>query len=330
MKLLVLGGSDFVGLSIVKDGLRRGWDVTTLNRGRHPSPDGVTQLVGDRTRPDGLSAVVASQREWDIVVDTWSWAPSAVRDSARALRERAGRYVYISSCSVYRYPTPRGSDESAPLVDSSPDDDTFDDYARAKAGAERAVIAIFGERALVARPGLILGPYENIGRLPWWLHRAARGGQILAPGAPDAGIQYIDARDLAAWTLDAAQAGASGPVNTISRQAATTFGEFLTGCLRATGSDGTPRWTAPETILAAGVEPWTQLPIWLPPGELHDSMYDFNVSKAFATGLAIRPVTETINDTWAWLQSIGGVAPQRPDRPPVGLDPDLEARLLSA
>ena len=330
MKLLVLGGSEFVGLSIVQDGLRRGWDVTTLNRGRHPSPDGVTQLVGDRTRRGGLAPLVGSQQEWDIVVDTWSWAPSAVRDSAAALNGRANHYVYISSCSVYRYPTPRGSDESVALVDSSPDDETFDDYARAKAGAERAVLDVFAERALVARPGLILGPYENIGRLPWWLHRAARGGQILAPGTPDAGIQYIDARDLATWTLDAARAGVSGPVNTISQTSAATFGELLTDCLRATGSDGTLRWTAQETILAAGIEPWTQLPIWLPPGELYDTMYDIDVSKAVATGLVIRPIAETITDTWAWLQSIGGVAPQRPDRPPVGLDPALEAQLLRA
>jgi 2'-hydroxyisoflavone reductase len=329
MRLLVLGGTEFVGRALVEEGLNRGWDVSTFNRGTNPPLPGVTSLTGDRTTPPGLTALTPGS-EWDIVADTWSWAPSAVRDTARALTDRVGRYVYISTSSVYRYPTAAGSDENAPLVDASPDDETFADYARAKAGAELAVTDAFGERALLARPGLILGPHENIGRLPWWLLRAARGGRILAPGAPDAGIQYIDARDLASWALGAAHAGVSGPVNAISQPSATTMGELLSSCLLATGSTGSLEWVPTEKILAAGVEPWTQLPIWLPPGEIHDTLFDIDVSRARATGCTIRPIVETVADTWNWLQGIGGVAPHRADRPPVGLSPELEARLLDS
>ncbi|GGE89487.1 NAD-dependent epimerase/dehydratase family protein [Mycetocola zhadangensis] len=330
MRLLVLGGTEFVGRALVEEGLSRGWDVTTFNRGtRQPLP-GVTPLVGDRTDPQGLAALKTPGLEWDIVADTWSWAPSAVRDTARVLKDDAGRYVYVSSCSVYRFPTEAGSAENAPLVNSSPDDETFDDYARAKAGAERAVLDAFGDRSLLARPGLILGPHENIGRLPWWLLRAARGGSILAPGKPNASIQYIDARDLASWSLGAAQNSVSGPVNVISEPAATTMGELLTSCLDATDSTGHLEWTSTETVLNAGIEPWTQLPIWLPPGEVHDTMFNIDVSKAMSAGLTIRPITETVHDTWNWLQSIGGVPPQRADRPPVGLAPELEAGLLGS
>ena len=330
MRLLVLGGTEFVGRALVEEGLRRGWDVTTFNRGTRSPLPGVTPLVGDRSDPNGLAALTISGLEWDVVADTWSWAPSAVRDTARVLEDRARNYVYISSSSVYRFPTAAGSNEDAPVVDSSPDDEAFDDYARAKAGAERAVTDIFGERALLARPGLILGPHENIGRLPWWLLRAARGGPILAPGVPEAGVQYIDARDLASWCLSAAQNNVSGPVNAISRPGATTMGELLTSCLHATHSTGHLEWTPVGKVLDAGIEPWTQLPIWLPPGEIHDTMFNIDVSKAMSTGCTIRPIEETVRDTWAWLQSIGGVAPQRPDRPPVGLMPALEKQLLAS
>ena len=328
MDLLVLGGSGFVGRALVADGLARGWAVTTLNRGSRPPEKGVTALVGDRSLPGGLAAL--ADREWDVVADTWSWAPSAVRDSAALLARRAGRYVYVSSRSVYTYPQPAGSDETAPVVDGHPGDDDFDDYARAKRGAELAVVDAFGNRALLARAGLILGPNEDIGRLPWWLTRIARGGEVLAPGDPGAGIQYVDARDLARWALTAAADGVGGPVNVVSPVGFATLGELLRACAAATGSTARLRWVETTTVLAAGVEPWTELPVWLPPGETHDTMHAADVSRAVATGLRSRPVAETVADTWSWLTSIGGVAPQRADRPRVGLDPEVEARILAA
>jgi nucleoside-diphosphate-sugar epimerase len=325
MKLLMLGGTEFVGRAVTEDALARGWDVTVFHRGRHEAPQGAVSLHGDRTTDDGLKTL--ADGTWDAVVDTWSGAPSAVRYAARLLEGRAGRYVYISSRSVYRFPTPLGLSEEADVVDGSPDDGDVD-YAEAKRGGELAALGVFGEKALLVRAGLILGPYENIGRLPWWLTRIAQGGPVLAPGPRDAGLQYIDVRDLATWTLDAIEQGLDGPYNVVSPPGHTTMGGLLEACIEATGSDADLVWTAPEAILDAGIEPWMDLPVWLPPGEAYDTMHRANVQKAVGAGLRCMPVQKTVTDTWEWLQSIGGRAPQRPDRPVVGLDAETEAMVL--
>ncbi|MFD9610143.1 NAD-dependent epimerase/dehydratase family protein [Streptomyces sp. NPDC059083] len=328
MKLLMLGGTEFVGRAVVEEALARGWEVTVFHRGRHAAPAGVASLTGDRTAPDGLAALATGS--WDAVVDTWSAAPSAVRDAARLLAGRVGRYAYVSSRSVYAWPPAAGLAEDGPLVEGSPDDGDVP-YAEAKRGGELAATAAFGpDRTLLVRAGLILGPYENVGRLPWWLGRIARGGPVLAPGPRTAPVQYVDVRDLAVWTLDAVAAGLSGPYNLVSPPGHTTMGELLDACVRATGSDAALRWTEPEALLAAGVAPWTELPVWLPPGELYDALHTADVSRAVAAGLRCRPVEETAADTWAWLESLGGVAPQRPDRPGVGLTPEREAEVLAA
>ncbi|MFM9367508.1 NAD-dependent epimerase/dehydratase family protein [Streptomyces sp. Da 82-17] len=327
MKLLILGGTEFVGRAVAESALARGWDVTVLHRGRHAPPSGVRALHGDRTAPDGLAAL--ADGEWDAVVDTWSAAPRVVRDSARLLADRAGRYVYVSSGSVYEWAPPAGFDESATLTHGAADAEQTA-YAQDKRGGELAVLESFGEdRSLFARAGLIIGPYENVGRLPWWLGRIARGGPVLAPGPRELPLQFIDVRDLAEWILDAARAGLSGPYNLIAPPGHTTTGALLEACVQVTGSDAELRWTAPETIVEAGVEPWTQLPIWVPPHtELHQALHNGDVSKALGAGLRCRPAEETVRDTWEWLQSIGGVAPQRPDRPQLGLAPEVEEKLL--
>jgi nucleoside-diphosphate-sugar epimerase len=316
-----------VGPAFVDDALSRGWSVSVFNRGTREAPAGVTVLRGDRTAPGGLAAL--ERGEWDIVVDTWSWAPSAVRDTAALLAGRAGRYVYVSSRSVYVLPTPADAAEDAPMVEATPDDGDDVEYARLKAGGELAATAAFGDRALLVRAGLILGPHEDIGRLPWWLNRIARGGPVLAPGPADADLQYVDARDLARWSLTAAERGLGGPYNLVSPSGHTTMRELLEACVAVTGSAAELRWTDPEPILAAGVQPWTDLPVWLPPGELYDSLHRADVSKAVAAGLRCRPVTETVADTWAWLRELGGAAPIRPDRPHVGLAAEAEAALLN-
>lgn len=327
MRLLVLGGTEFVGRSVTEAALADGWEVTVFNRGNHPVPGGAHALTGDRTADGGLDAL--REGEWDAVVDTWSGAPTAVRDAARLLSGRAGRYAYVSSCSVYPFPAPRGNDERGPVVDASPDAG-HTDYATDKRGAELAAVAAFGDRrTLLLRAGLILGPYENIGRLPWWLGRIARGGPVLAPGPRGLELQYIDARDLARWTLDALRAGLHGPYNLVSRPGHTTMGELLESCVAVTGSDAELRWTDPEVITGAGIEPWSDLPIWLPPGELYDSIHQADVSRVLAAGLHCRPVGDTVRDTWEWLREIGGVAPQRPDRPVVGLADATEQAVLN-
>ncbi|WP_208901254.1 NAD-dependent epimerase/dehydratase family protein [Streptomyces incarnatus] len=333
MRLLVLGGTEFVGRAVVAAALGRGWEVTVFHRGRHRPPPGVRSLHGDRTAPDGLAALAADAGSWDAVIDTWSAEPRAVLAAARLLRDRAGRYVYVSSRSVYTWPWPSlgGAGEEGAVVEGAAADAGPTDYARDKRGGELAAVEVFGAAdSLLARAGLILGPYENVGRLPWWLTRIARGGPVLAPGPRDLPLQYIDARDLADWLLGAVEQRLSGPYDLVGPSGHTTMGELLQECVRATGADAELRWTDPRTVLDAGIEPWTQLPVWTPPGtDLHDSAHRGDVSRALATGLVCRPVRETVADTWRWLTDIGGTAPRRPDRPAPGLDPETEAKVLA-
>ncbi|MET8349172.1 MULTISPECIES: NAD-dependent epimerase/dehydratase family protein [unclassified Micromonospora] len=330
MRLLVLGGTGFVGGATVAEAVRRGWSVTVFNRGLHGStPPGVHRLRGDRSAPGGLAALAGG--EWDLVVDTWDSAPRAVRDAARALVGAVPHYAYISSGSVYAPPAPTHVGEEAPTVDASADA-VDGDYAECKAGGELAATEVYGERALLVRAGLILGPGEDIGRLPWWLRRVARGGDVLAPGPVDLPVQYIDVRDLVGWTLDRAAEGVGGAFNVVSRSGHTTMGELLDSVVKVTGSGATLRWTDPAAILAAGVVPWNDLPIWIPPRHEFRWLQERGVEKAYAAGLTCRPVTETVADTWRWLDAVGSVPPRagKPRRATVGLDPAREAALLAA
>ncbi|MGW3897184.1 NAD-dependent epimerase/dehydratase family protein [Micromonospora profundi] len=329
MRLLMLGGTGFVGGATVAEAVGRGWSVTVFNRGVHGRvPPGVHRLRGDRTAPDGLAAL--ADGEWDLVVDTWDGAPRGVRDAARALAGRVGQYTYISSGSVYVASPPAQVGEGAPTVEASADA-TDGDYAQCKAGGELAATEVYGERALLVRAGLILGPGEDIGRLPWWLQRVARGGDVLAPGPADLPVQYIDVRDLAGWTLDRAAEWVGGAFNVISRSGHTTMGELLASIVAVTGSDARLRWTDPESILAAGVVPWNDLPIWIPPGHEFRWLQERGVEKAYAAGLTCRPVADTVADTWRWLRAVGSVPPRagRPARVAVGLDAEREAALLA-
>ncbi|MFG1913325.1 NAD-dependent epimerase/dehydratase family protein [Micromonospora sp. NPDC048898] len=329
MRLLVLGGTGFVGGATVTEAVRRGWSVTVFNRGLHGTvPPGVHRLRGDRGAPDGLAALAGG--EWDLLVDIWDGAPRAAGDAARALVDAVGHYVYVSSGSVYADPAAAGLDEDSPVVDADPDS-VDGDYPQLKSGAERAVREVFGQRALVARAGLILGPGEDIGRLPWWLRRVERGGDVLAPGPADLPVQYIDVRDLAGWMLDAGAERVGGTFNAIGRRAQTTMGELLGACVAVTGADARLCWTDPASILAAGVQPWSDLPIWLPVGHPYRGLLERDVTRVFAAGLTCRPVVETVEDTWRWLREVGTVPPRagRPDRGSIGLAPAREAAVLS-
>lgn len=321
--LLMLGGTGFVGRTVVEEAVARGWEVTLFHRGKRGAPPaGVARsVIGER---EGDLAELA-RGEWDVVVDTWSGAPSAVERSAKALAGRAGRYAYVSSRSVYAYPPPAGADESAPVVAGGDED-----YAQVKRGGELAAVEAFGDAALLVRAGLILGPYEDIGRLPWWLGRIAAGGDVLAPGPRDLPLQYVDVRDLAAFTLGALERGLGGPYDVVSPSGHATMGSLLGACAAVTGGAARFVWAEPEVVTGAGIAPWTELPVWLPPGEEHDALHRSDVSKALRAGLRCRDVAETVADTWAWLSSIGGRAPHRADRPPVGLDPQVEQRVLAA
>lgn len=320
----MLGGTRFVGWAVVDEALDRGWDVTTLNRGLTGAPPGgVTALHADRTRPEDLAEALGGAT-WDAVVDTWSGAPGVASDAARLLSERAGHYGYVSSGSVYAW----GShvDERSPLVEADPLAGDGD-YPALKRGAERGVLAAFPS-ALLARAGLILGPHEDIGRLPWWLGRIARGGSVVAPGRPYRPLQYVDVRDLAAWLLSGLANGLTGPVDVISRSGHATTEQLLAACLTATGSNAQLVWISEEDLAAMGAQPWTHLPCWVPEHGDFTGFLEVDTARAAATGLVCRPVTDTVTDTWHWLQRQGS-PPQRNDRDVHGLPPELEHQLLS-
>jgi 2'-hydroxyisoflavone reductase len=326
-KVLVLGGTDFVGPALVGAALAHGDDVTIFHRGQTGSaPDGVRVVHGDRTVASDLDAVAGEQ--WDLVADAWSRAPRVVLESAQKLESSAARYVYISTISVYEDVHEGVINEASPVVAAAPDADATD-YAADKRGAELAIEHVFGpDRCVFTRPGLILGPRENMGRLPWWLRRIAAGGDVLAPGPENLGLQYIDARDLAAFSINTALNGA---VNALSEPGYTTMAEVLDLCREATASDATFTWVDAEFLLDNKVEPWTELPIWVPPILSMETFYMTDSSLALRSGLTCRPVRDTVFDTWSWLR-------ENPDwtqiltgnRPRSGLDPGREAELLAA
>ncbi len=326
-KVLVLGGTDFVGPAIVEAAVARGDDVTVFNRGQTGvEPEGVRVINGDRTRAADLARLATEQ--WDMVVDTWPLAPRVVLESAKALRSSANRYVYISTISVYAEEHDGAITEGSPTVDADPEADSTD-YAADKRGAELAIESMFGpERAVFARPGLILGPRENIGRLPWWLRRVAAGGVVLAPGPPDNRLQYVDARDLAAFAIDTTLNGA---VNVLSRPGHATMAELLTLCREVTGSTAALTWVGAEFLLARDVGPWVELPIWVPPiGDTAD-FYQVDSSLATRSGLSCRSAHETVGDTWSWLRSNPDWSPVvKPNRSRVGMGPGRERELLAS
>ncbi|QZY30621.1 NAD-dependent epimerase/dehydratase family protein [Nocardioides coralli] len=326
MRVLVLGGSHHVGRAVVETALARGDDVVTLNRGlTGVTAPGVDVRHADRRDPGAVAAALGDD-EFDAVVDTWSQEPVVVRDAARLLSGRAGHYTYVSSRSVYTWPPAPGLDESAPVVEGDPDGTDAGDYAAAKRGGELAAIRDFDGDVLLARAGLILGPWERVGRLPFWLDRVAAGGRVPTPGPEDRPLQLVDARDLAQWVLEHQPVGV---FNTVSRPGHTTVGELLAECVRVTGSEAELVWLSPEAVERAGVAPWTELPIWVPPtGELA-GLHDGDVSAAYAAGLTCRPVRETVAATWAWMQR-EGLPPQPGDRPRTGMDVAAERRLWKA
>ena len=322
MRLLVLGGTRFVGRAIVTEALDRGWQVDALNRGETAKlPEGAQHLAADRTDPAQLAAALGDGT-WDLVVDTWARAPRVVQLSARALAGRAGRLGYVSSISVYADGRPPGSDESWAVVDGDPAAD-LTDYAADKRGGELAVLGAFPD-ALLARAGMILGPHEDVGRLPWWLTRLRRGGRVVAPGRPDRTIQYVDARDLAAWLLDGLAGDVSGPVDIVRPTGEVSMQQLLETALAVTGGDAELVWVPQELVEELAAQPWTQLPCWVPEGAEFEGFMESDTTRAQSTGLRCRPVEETVADTWAWLQ-----------REPMsdfrghGLPADLEAALLA-
>ncbi|MEO3863194.1 NAD-dependent epimerase/dehydratase family protein [Acrocarpospora sp. B8E8] len=330
MRILVIGGSVFLGRAIVEEALRRGHDVTTFNRGvSSPDLPGVTAVHGDREVPADLDRL-AESGTWDRVIDVCGFTPSVVLDGVRRLNGRAPHYTFISSISAYpEWPGISGVDESSPRHDCPPDA-TTGEYGVLKAGCERAVEEYFDGGALIINPGLILGPHENVGRLPWWLTRIQRGGRVLAPGDPALPMQLIDARDIAAFTLDQAELATTGRYFTSGVPGNTTFGDWLNLCVETTASDAELVWVDDQFLLDHDVQQWSELPLWYAASPDATGVWTPSSAKAAAAGLTCRPVRETVQDTWAWLRDIP--IPDRSFSARIlshGIDPDKEASILS-
>jgi 2'-hydroxyisoflavone reductase len=290
LTVLVLGGTRFLGRAIVDAALAAGDSVTLFHRGitnpgLYPEADTV---LGDRDVD--LSAL--GGRSWDVVVDVAAYQPESVHRSADALAGRVGRYVLISTLSVYAdHSTTQGQREDAPVLSLAGGLDPGALYGARKAACERFVAEVYGDRALIPRPGMIVGPHDPTDRFAYWPRRIARGGRVLAPGAPADPVQFVDARDLAGWVVSAYHRGVSGTFNLTG--VPTTMGHLLAAC----GSADLV-WTPTSWLLAAGVDPWMGVPMWIAaPG--WEAANAVDVGKALEAGLTLRPLAETIRDVRA-------------------------------
>ncbi|MFE4514274.1 NAD-dependent epimerase/dehydratase family protein [Kitasatospora sp. NPDC056783] len=317
MRILVLGGGWFLGRAVVSGALERGWEVTTFTRGLSGVPvPGAVAVHGDRECPEDL-ARLAGHGPWDAVIDTSAseLSPHVVRSGARALELVVGRYVYVSTVAVYEgWPTeplntcsPVWADPAdAQLPDGAPG--VNPNYGRRKAGTERAVIETFGlARTSLLRPGVILGPGEYVGRLPWWLRRAERGGLILAPGDPTRRFQAVDVRDVATFALDQVVPVDHQVHNLGTPTGRETMGGFLQACMDVTGSTGELLWVEDGILLRHGLRQWTELPLWW----VHPGVSVIDSSSAVAAGFHSRPLAETVADTWHWLSQGNTPVPHR-------------------
>jgi 2'-hydroxyisoflavone reductase len=333
--VLVLGGTVFLGRHVVGEALARGDEVTLFNRGRS-DPGAFPELEtirGDRERDLGLLA----GRRFDVVVDTSAYLPRVAQASAWALAGAVERYVLVSSCSVYADATTPNDELTAPLaqLDEPGSEDVGAHYGALKALCEQAVEQEIPGRALHVRAGLIVGPHDPTNRFTYWVTRLARGGDVLAPEPPDQPVQVVDARDLARFVLDAAEAGASGPVNALGPAEPLTLERTLREIAEAVGADHRLVWAPEAWLLEQGVEPWMGLPLWLAAGAHpdHTSFMAEPNARAIAAGLRFRPLAETARDTLAWARAGAGGGPvDGPGlrMPPAGICAEREAELLAA
>jgi nucleoside-diphosphate-sugar epimerase len=321
MRTLVIGGTVFLGRAVVEAALARGDEVTYFHRGRHGRGlhPGAREVLGDRASDlDRLP-----EQDWDAVVDTCGFDAAAVGAAARALAERAAHYAFVSSASVYRDWPAAPVDEDSAVFTSD-----VADYGPQKAAAERAAEAAMPGRVLHVRAGVIVGPHENIGRLPYWLARMERGGDVLAPGPAEAGVQLVDARDLARWILAMGARGAAGAFNAVAPRGWTTWGMLLETCRAVAGPAARLRWVDGGQVAGALEDPWSELPLWPAPVPEAAAVFAVDAARAAAAGLEIRPLEATVADTWAWLRAGGEPAAWRSELRAKGLPAARERTLL--
>jgi 2'-hydroxyisoflavone reductase len=322
MRLLVLGGTRFVGRHLVDAALDAGHEVTVFHRGKSGRGlwKNVEEIIGDR-ETDLEHAF--GDRTWDVAVDTSAYVPRVVRMSLEALEHRVDRYVFVSTISVYASFDTSGQDESAPLSeldDPATEEVTGETYGGLKVLCEREVMRKRPD-ALIVRPGIIVGPEDYTDRFTYWVDRIARGGEVACPGPPDLPIQMIDGRDLGAWIVRAVERGVAGTFNAVGPREPLTFEECLTAIREATDSDARFVWLDEATVRAAGLE--EEFPLWSPPGEARwRYVFAIDGSKALAQGLQLRPLEVTVRDTLDYVRTerSGGLS--------VGIDPEREKNLL--
>ena len=326
MKILILGGTIFVGRHLVEIALARGHQVTLFNRGQS-NPDlfpQVETIIGDRD--GGLEGL--SGRRWDAVIDPSGYFPRLVRASAEFLAEVVDHYTFISSISAYADAKKIGIDENYPTAtmdDETVEEVTGDTYGPLKVLCEAAAEAAFPGRTLTVRPGLIVGPYDPTDRFTYWPCRIVQGGEVLAPAPPTFPVQIIDARDLASWTLDMVETWRTGVYNATGPEHPLTMGEVLETCQSVIDTDAQITWVTEAFLLDQEVAPWTDLPLWIPVSDENFAGFSrVAVSKAVGAGLSFRPLAQTVADTLAWARTRPKDHEWR-----AGLRPEREAELLA-
>ncbi|MCT8136374.1 SDR family oxidoreductase [Anaerobacillus sp. CMMVII] len=304
MKVLIIGGTKFIGIHIVEELVKRGHDVTIFNRGKtnvdfFPT---IKKIVGDR---EGDLSML-KEDHWDAVIDTCGYVPRVVSHSARALSSHADLYVFVSTISVYQDFSAENiteTDDLSVLKDTNTQEVTGETYGPLKVLCEKEVSKIFPNRALIVRPGLIVGPYDPTDRFTYWPKRVALGGEVLAPGLKDAQIQFIDARDLASYIVSAIETKTVGTYNVTGPKEHLTLEDFLHACKKTLNNETDFIWVEDEFLEGNDVGFWTELPLYIPQNKGMSGMLGVNINKALSTGLTFRPLEETIRDTFTWDES---------------------------
>jgi 2'-hydroxyisoflavone reductase len=303
MRILILGGTSFVGRHFTEESLKRGFDVTLFNRGKTNTelyPE-VEKLIGDR---DGnLESVKGKQ--WDIVIDTSGYVPRVVEQSIEALKGNIGHYVFISSISVYRDFREGRRAEGDPvgkLENERIEEVTGETYGPLKALCEEVVTSELPDKNLIIRPGLIVGPYDTTDRFTYWVDRFSRGGEILVPGTGTREVQWVDVRDLVTWTLNMAEKKETGTYNVTGPSEHYTMGELIDTLDKWTSTHSTKiDWVGSDFLIEQGVQPFTELPLWVPINDEYPAGYILaDILKATNKGLTFRRPVETIEDIWQW------------------------------
>ena len=305
MKILILGGTRFLGRALVDAALQRGHELTLFNRGQS-NPDlypQIKSLTGDRD--GGLSALEG--QSWDAVIDTCGYFPRVVHQSAEFLADKVKHYSFISTISVYADFSKPGLDEKAEtgkLEDETIEEITGESYGPLKALCEQVIEEVFAGRSLNIRPGLIVGPYDISDRFTYWPVRVAKGGEVLAPGSAERLIQVIDVRDLAEWNIRLIEQNVSGTFNATGPDMPLSMGTFLDSCKNTAGSKTKFTWVSEKFLLENEVGPWIEMPVWMPSDSPEGiGLFAADISKALASGLTFRPIDETVKATLDWAKT---------------------------